>query len=710
MNRRLRLFGLSAFLVFSASCSQPSAETNVRLNGNHVASISKTFLEEHFSKPRFDDARSREMLDLFLDRFDPGHFYFLQSDIAEFQQSSSKLDDFMRERKIEFAFTVFDRLKQRIQEHGKIIHRLLDGPFDLKSEDSRVIERKNQPYPKDAAGAERLWAKKLKFEMLGLVLNDRSEDQARDDLHRRYRSQRKRLLQLSHNEVVSAYLNSFTATFDPHSSYLTPDDLENFNISLRLSLEGIGATLRWEDGYTVVTSIIAGGAAYREGSLKPEDRILAVAQGEQGEFEDVSNYRLIDVVKLIRGKRGTLVRLALLRDTGGPVEKRREIAIVRDKIVLKEGEAQPLIRENKRVTSGAVHRIGIIKLPSFYVDFSGKRNNRDNFKSSSRDVASILRDFQQKKVDGVVLDLRNNGGGGLEEAVSVAGLFLKKGSPVVLVKYTNGSIQSMPNKLRPIYSGPLLVLTNRYSASASEIVAGALKDYGRAILVGDRTTFGKGTVQNIIHLRRGLGALKTTVAKFYRPGSSSTQNLGVTPHVVLPSLNNQLKIGEESLKNPLPWDSIAKRSLKKIGDISPFLPIISERSRQRIAKSPDFQKVKENVATYLKTRKGRTTVTVSQMIEDNRRQNVTREKSLPRTAAAGPSGCSEQEKTEMARGGLSKNEIETRCGTTTAATPDGKAKNGKPETNDFTLDEAVEILADYIELTVAQPQQRVVNQ
>ena len=268
----------------------------------------------------------------------------------------------------------------------------------------------------------------------------------------------------------------------------------------------------------------------------------------------------------------------------------------------------------------------------------------------------------------------------------------------------------MPNKLRPIYSGPLLVLTNRYSASASEIVAGALKDYGRAILVGDRTTFGKGTVQNIIHLRRGLGALKTTVAKFYRPGSSSTQNLGVTPHVVFPSLNNQLKIGEESLKNPLPWDSIAKRPLKKIGDISSFLPIISERSRQRIAKSPDFQKVRENVATYLKTRKGRTTVTVSQMIEDNRRQNVTREKSLPRTAAAGPSGCSEQEKTEMARGGLSKNEIETRCGTTTAATPSGKAKNAKPETNDFTLDEAVEILMDFIELSATQPQQQVVNQ
>ena len=709
MNRRLRSLGLSVFLVFSASCSQPSAETNIRLNGNHVASISKTFLEEHYSKPTFDDAHSKEMLKLFLDRFDSGHFYFLQSDIAKFQQSASKLDDYMREKKIEFAFTVFDRLKQRIQEHEKIIHRLLDGPFDLKSEDSRVIERKNLPYPKDAADAERLWAKKLKFEMLELVLNDRSEDQAREDLHRRYRSQRKRMLQFSHNEVVSAYLNSFTATFDPHSGYLTPDDLENFNISLRLSLEGIGATLRWEDGYTVVTSIIAGGAAYREGSLKPEDKILAVAQGGQGEFEDVTNYRLIDVVKLIRGKRGTLVRLAFLRDTGGSVKKRLEIAIVRDKIVLKEGEALPLIRENKRVSSGAAYRIGIIKLPSFYVDFSGKRNNRNNYKSSSRDVATILKDFRKKRVDGVVLDLRNNGGGGLEEAVSVAGLFLNKGSPVVLVKYVDGSIQAMPNKYRPLYSGPLLVLTNRYSASASEIVAGALKDYGRAILVGDRTTFGKGTVQNIVHLRRGMGALKTTVAKFYRPGSSSTQNLGVTPHVVFPSLNNQLKIGEESLENPLPWDSIAKQPLKKMADLSPFLPIISERSRQRIANSPDFQKVRENIATYLKTRKGRTTVTVSQMIEDSRRQNDAQKKSHAGTAAAGSSGCSEQEKTEMARGGLSENEIENRCGTTTAATPGGKAKNAKRETNDFTLDEAVEILMDYIELSATQPQQRVVN-
>jgi carboxyl-terminal processing protease len=514
------------------------------------------------------------------------------------------------------AFTIYNRFVERLHQRDGLVMDLLHEDYDLSKEESFQVDRKNSPYPADEEQARRLFRNRIKRELLELTLRGQSPEEAKEALRKRYRSVHFRLDHYTHNDVVTAFLNAFTAAYDPHSSYMSPDDLENFNISMRLSLEGIGATLRWEDGYTVISSIIPGGAAAREGSLQPEDRIVAVGEGPSGALEDVTNTRLIDVVKLIRGERGTTVRVAVLRKGKGAAEQRKEVAIVRDKIVLTEGEAKGEVQELSVTGRPQPLRIGVIKLPSFYVDFSQRNSNPADFKSASRDVERILEGFRSSHVDGVILDLRNNGGGGLDEAVSLAGLFLHRG-PILMVKDVRGHISRINNPHDDAnYGGPMVVLMNRYSASASEIVAGALQDYGRAVLVGDRATFGKGTVQNIITLPQGLGALKATVAKFYRPGSASTQNKGVEADIVLPSLNNQLDIGEASLENALPWDTVQPAAFKPWSRLDALLPSLRQRSNQRLEADPYFSEIRTEVDDYVRNRKNRATVTLHQLVDE----------------------------------------------------------------------------------------------
>ena len=614
----LRAFRVVAILllVLAASCSHPRADESPELTGDHVANITRMFLRSHYSRLSFDDAHSAEMLRTYVNRFDPGHYYFLRSDVEEFQRYSTLLDDKIRRGNIDVAFTIYNRFLERLQERDAFVNKVLHENFDLTKDDTFQVDRKDAPYPASTAEAERLFHSRIKRELLELTLRGETQDAAKEALRKRYRSAHFRFEHFTHNDVVTAFLNAFTNAYDPHSSYMSPDDLENFNISMRLSLEGIGATLRWEDGYTVISSIIPGGAAAREGTLQPEDRIVAVGEGPAGPLEDVTNTRLIDVVKLIRGERGTIVRVAYLRKGKGLVETRHEVSIVRDKILLTEGEAKGEVDEVPVNGRPQPMRIGVINLPSFYVDFSQRNTNPADFKSASRDVERILDGFRASNVDGVILDLRNNGGGGLDEAVSLAGLFLRRG-PILMVKDVRGNISRINNPhSSPIYQGPLLVLVNRYSASASEIVAGALQDYGRAVLVGDRATFGKGTVQNIITLPQGLGALKATVAKFYRPGSASTQNKGVEPDIVLPSMNNSLDIGESSLENAMPWDTVQPVSFKPWGDIANVLPTLRERSRQRTGADPYFKEVRAEVEDYVQNRKNRKTLTLKQLVEE----------------------------------------------------------------------------------------------
>ncbi len=663
MIRSLRFPFLIVFMLLGLWGTSPLADSNPDLTGDDVYQITRTFLRSHYSRGQFDDDRSRLMLQMALNQYDPNHLYFLQSDIDEFKAYETQLDDLIEDENIEIAFTIFDRFRQRLGERIVQVNAILDGDIDLDTQESFNRERQDEPYPGDSAHAEALWRTKLKFDLLEQMSSGSTIDEAKKAVRKRLRNLNIRIEQTIHNDIVTSWLNAFTAAFDPHSAYLSPDDLENFNISLRLSLEGIGATLRSEDGYTVVTSIIPGGAADKEGSLKPEDKIVGVGQGDLDELTDVVNQRLADVVKLIRGPRGTTVRLSVLRDEGR-IETQQLVTIIRDKIILKDGEAQGRVIESPPDASGRSYRFGVVKLPSFYVDFGARRRNPDDFKSSSRDVKRLIQDFVAQNVDGVILDLRNNGGGGLDEAVSLSGLFLNKG-PVVMVKDFRGRLTVLKNPhSQPLWRGPLLVMTNRYSASASEILAGALKDYGRAILVGDRSTFGKGTVQNVITLREGLGAVKTTVAKFYRPGSASTQHRGVVPDVVLPSMNNHLEIGESSLKNALPWDAISKADFKPWQDLSPYLPLIQQRSRERLADSAKFHTVSANVKTFVENRNKRKTVTTGEILSEIR-------------------GAGSED-------------------TATADAPVPDATDATDATDsgskDIYLDESTEILADYIQL------------
>ncbi|MCH8843814.1 MAG: carboxy terminal-processing peptidase [SAR324 cluster bacterium] len=620
MIRTIRLSLLILFLLPGLWGTGPLAESTPELNGRHVRDITRAFLSNHYSQAKFDDAHSQLVFAAYLRQFDRNHLYFVQADIDKFKEFEFMLDDLIGADDLDFPVLVFSRFKTRLEERSLQIDSLLASPFDLETDEKGLGDRSDASYPKDTDEARELWRKKLKFDLLALMTAGGKEEAGREILRKRYRNYAIRIRQYNHNDVVSAYLNAFTAAFDPHSAYLSPDDLENFNIALRLSLEGIGATLRSEDGYTIITSIIPGGAADREGTLKPEDKIVGVGQGEEGPYADVVNQRLSDVVKLIRGRRGTKVRLAFLRLSDSAIESRTEVTIVRDKIVLKEGEASGKIIEHPAGTNGKILKLGVITLPSFYVDFAARRSNPIHYKSSSQDVKRILNEFLEAKVDGVVLDLRSNGGGGLDEAVSLSGLFLERG-PVVMVKDYRGRLSTMENPHRkPLYRGPLLVMTNRYSASASEILAGALKDYGRAILVGDRSTFGKGTVQNIISLQNGLGAVKTTVAKFYRPGSASTQHRGVVPDIVLPSVNNHMEIGESSLENALPWDAIPKADFEPWEDLSPYLLVIQENSRQRLAKSEEFQEVSVAVQKYVDNMDKRSQMTAREIMAEIRRR------------------------------------------------------------------------------------------
>ncbi len=602
-----------SFLILSQSFLLEAKETTAPLTGRSVARIAQRFASMHYSQQPIGDEISQKTLKTYLNRLDPGHYYFLNSDIQEFIKYEDRLDDLLlRQGNIELSLHIFTRFKTRVSERLDFLESMKTEIFDFKKEASWKIDRSKEPYPHTLEEAQKLWRLKFKFDVLTLTLGGNTREEAKDRLLQRAKSTWKNYSQFTDNNVVALFLNALTSAFDPHSTYMEPRDQENFEINIKLSLEGIGAVLRWDDGYTVVNSIVPGGAAFRESHLKVSDRIVAVAQGDDS-FESVVDVRLGDVVQLIRGKRGTKVRLQVMRktETGDAIHT---IAITRDKIVLKDGEAKSYTLSPKTTPTDDFqapedYKIGLIHLPSFYTDFEGRRKNLPDYKSATRDVKKILEQFIQDKVDGVVLDLRNNGGGGLDEAVDMVGLFVGK-EPAVVIRNSFGGEEIRIGRQSQVYAGPLVVLLNHYSASASEILAGALQDYGRAILVGDKTTFGKGTVQNISRLPPNYGALKVTVAQFYRVQGGSTQNKGVESDIVLPSLNNVWEIGEAHLENALPWKKINALSFTPDQTISHYLPKLKELSQKRIAEDKDFIKIREGINEYLTNVKPRQFTTI----------------------------------------------------------------------------------------------------
>jgi len=619
-----------ALLLFLFPSLLAAQDVKQKLTGPVVKGIVEQFVSMHYAQKPLEDEMSSKIFKLYLNRLDPAHYYFLAADVNEFRKYETRIDDMLLRGKVKLALEIFERFKVRLSERLAMMEEFLAEDFDFSRDANWTLERDDLPYPESTEEARKIWRTKIKFDLLTMKLADTSIKDGKERLMKRVRGMWKDFSQYENDDVVSIFLNSMAAAYDPHSSYLAAQDLKNFDISIKLSLEGIGAVLRWEDGYTVVNSIVPGGAAARHGKLKADDRIIAVAQGEEA-FESVIDMRLNNVVQLIRGKRGTKVGLQILRKTKKGFDTLK-LVIVRDKIILKDGEARmqifvhPSPEENK--TAQETNRIGVIKLPSFYVDFNDRRKNPKNYKSSSRDVKKHLKEFVRENVDGVILDLRSNGGGGLDEAINMAGLFIGH-NPVVIVRQSGGRrVTVHRSRERAVYDGPLLIILNRYSASASEILAGAMHDYQRAILAGDTTTFGKGTVQNIFQLPEGYGALKVTIAQFYRVSGWSTQNRGVETSIVLPSLNNARDIGESTLDNALPWRSIDQVSYRVSGNLKKVLPKLKQLSENRIANSEYFQKVKEDVQEYLTTIKPLKYTSILKMQEDDLRHKTQRDQEL----------------------------------------------------------------------------------
>ena len=591
-------------------------------NDRHIALVVSSLVKrEHLSRHPLDEEISGRCLKTLLESLDPMKVYFYQSDIDEFSKYETGLVDSVRKGNITFAYTVFLTFLERIDERVTMVDQILAGPLDFTVDEQMVVDHDLAQYPRTPAEALDRWRKRIKYDLLVLKVDKvkgKEGQEARDKLRRRYHSFARRMHQTNSEELLEIYLNAFTMSFDPHTNYMSPDTLRNFDIAMSLELEGIGASLMsGDDGYTVIKKIIPGGAADKDGRLKVEDKIAAVGQGEDGEMVDVVDMKLNDVVKQIRGKRGTVVRLEIIPVDG---TEPKTHAIVREKIKLKDSEARGEVFDAGKKPDGAPYRIGVIELPSFYRDMSGDRRGVPNFKSTTRDVRNILADFPRQGVDAVVLDLRRNGGGALNEAISLTGLFIKDG-PVVQVKDADGYVRPYPDPDPGIaWSGPLVVLISKFSASASEILAGAIQDYDRGLIVGDRASHGKGTVQSLMDLGRQLfrinppplGALKITMQQFYRPDGESTQKRGVVADIELPSLTTHLDVGEADLDYPIDFDKVAPVSFQRFHDVTPAIrDQLRNLSRQRVQSSKKFQKVVRNIARY-KEQKAKKYVTLNE--------------------------------------------------------------------------------------------------
>jgi carboxyl-terminal processing protease len=584
-------------------------------NDRAITLAVRNFLErEHYLNRPIDDEVARRWFKGFLEALDPMKVYFLQSDVDAFLQKRDSLDDLVKRGDVSFAYEVLARFLQRVDARLPLIERLLQTPQDFTKDESIIIDRDATTWARNEAEAEDLWRRRIKYDLLVQKMEKTPEAEAKEKLLRRYRSFAKRMHQMTADELLETYLSSLTASLDPHTSFMSPGTLENFEIQMRLQLDGIGASLKGEDGHTTVAEVVPGGAADRDGRLKAKDRIIGVGQGTDGEVEDVVDLNLNEVVKKVRGKRGTVVRLKVI-PVGETAPKIYDI--VRDKIELKDAEARGEVIEHGKKADGAAYRFGVINLPSFYMDMDAARQGQAEYKSTTRDCRRLLDDFRQKGVDCVVLDLRNNGGGSLPEAISLTGLFIDRG-PVVQVKKKDKSVEVYDDTEPGVsWSGPLVVLTNKFSASASEIVAGAIQDYGRGLLIGDNATHGKGTVQSLLDLGRqlfqrfdnapSLGAIKITMQQFYRPSGASTQLEGVKSDVELPSITTHLPVSESDLDYAVAFDRLPAAGFQAAGRVSePMLAALRQQSQTRVAAHDEFKKLAGDIERYERRKKEKT--------------------------------------------------------------------------------------------------------
>jgi len=607
------LLSLFVILISSYGCNaQNNNEIDKVLNKDHKIDTNLVVMPEkfhpvesleivnllkayHYRKFNLNDSLSSAIMDNYLKFLDNQKMYFLQEDIDRFEKYRYKFDDFIKAGDLTAAYDIFNTFKKRITETMKFISKDLKGDINLNTNEKMVINRKDEPYCKTDEERSKLWAKRDKFDVLNAIFMNKTKTQkeCQEQILKRMQNFHKLILQYTGEDVFQIYISSFSQTLDPHTDYMSPAAADQFKINMNTSVEGIGATLGADGDYITIQQVVPGGPAFKSKLVGVGDKIMSVAQGDSGKFVDIVNWRVDDAVKLIRGTAGSTVRLQLIKAKSGVNDLPVEIKLVRDKVIIEEQKAKKEILEFNE--DGKHFKIGVIDLPTFYNE-------------TARDVKKILIDFKNEKVDGVMVDLRGNGGGSLQQVIEMVGLFIKDG-PVVQVKdYMHITQVNQDPDPGIVYDGPLAVMDDFRSASASEIFSAAIQDYGRGVIIGDKS-YGKGTVQTLFELNKSkpladipdrLGQLKFTFAKFYRITGSTTQRKGVTPDIQFPTTYSQKEIGEESQPSALPWDQIPSAQFTKYSDLSKIIPKLKEKHDKRIKNDPEFKYLLEEIADYYK--------------------------------------------------------------------------------------------------------------
>lgn len=682
----------------------------------NITRVASNILERsQFSHHTLDRELANKFLDSYLDALDGTHSVFLQSDLNDFAsyrdtlaQTTKATGDTSASRKI------FQRYLERLAQRSAFVAETMKDPkFDFSGKESYSLDREHAARPADVAAARELWRTQLKAEYLQEKLIGTKPAEIGAKLTRRYAQGVETMKALSDGEVLEVYLSSLAHVYDPHSDYLGHDQLESFSISMNLSLFGIGAALASEDGYCTVREILPGGPADRSGALKPGDRIVAVAQAGKDPV-DVVNMPLSRIVSMIRGPKGSQVTLTVLSAGTSDGAPSKQLRLIRDKIQLEDQAAKARIIDLPRA-DGATLRVGVLDVPEFYADISDSKSSEK--RSVTVDVAKLLFKLKAEKIQGLVVDLRRNGGGSLKEAISLTGLFIKKG-PVVQTREMTGDVkvESDPDPA-VLYEGPLVLLTSRFSASATEILAGALQDYGRAVVVGDSQTFGKGTVQSILPLKRIMvesdlahaydpGALKITISKFYRPSGASTQLRGVSADIVLPSTSDFNEVSESALKNPLPWSSVPAARYEAINRVKPYLQTLRDKSNQRVETDKDFGTLKDDIARLKQTISTKT-VTLNegerqQELAQNKARRVDRKQQLARLRGVQPKTYEITLANAGSAGLPAPSKPDASKEAKRATNPNDEANDGPAAqelAQELITNEGLKILADYVELS-----------
>ena len=590
----------------AATATQPMAATEAQGAAARLVYGLLSDSRYAYRSAPLDDQLSNDIFRRYLESLDGEKLFFTQADIRRFEPYRDTLDDSIKSQNLRAPYDIFGTYVQRVDQRVAYARSLLAKPMDLSAKESWVYDREHAAWAADGNELNELWRKYVKNDMLRLKLAGRSQDEIRKTLDKRYAQLASRVRELRGDDVFESFMNAYATSIDPHTSYMSPRSAENFNMTMRLSLEGIGAVLQRQEEFVVIRTIVPGGPASKSGKVQVGDRVVAVGQGDSGPMTDVVGWRIDDVVDLIRGKKGTKVRLDVIPADAGTDGAHKLVSLVRDKVKLEEQAA------SKKIIDAGGRRIGVIELPGFYLDFEAARRGDPDARSATTDVARLLGELRAAKVDGIVMDLRDNGGGSLVEAVELAGLFVDRG-PVVQVRESGGRISVERDKDPGVaWDGPLAVLVNRSSASASEIFAAAIQDYGRGIIIGE-PTFGKGTVQNLIDLDRWpgrkderFGQVKLTIAQFFRVDGTTTQFAGVVPDIQFPVTVDASEFGESTYDNALPASKIAAASHVNLGNFGPMLPRLDTQHDARVAKDQEYQWLIEDVARFRAEREKKT--------------------------------------------------------------------------------------------------------